>query len=40
MKKESFFESEFWAETGKPFCIWTAMVGGVVAAVAIAYWLV
>lgn len=40
MKKESFFESDFWAETGKPFCIWTAMACGIAAAVVIAYFLV
>lgn len=37
MKKESFFESDLWIDTLRPFLIWLGMVGGVAAAVAIAY---
>jgi hypothetical protein len=40
MKKKDFFESDLWIDTLRPFLIWLGMVGGVAAAVAIAYWLV
>lgn len=37
--KKDFWQSEFWQDTGKPFCIWLGMVGGIAALVAGAYYL-
>lgn len=37
MNKKEFFESDFWIDFGRPFCIWACMVGGVAAVVGISY---
>jgi hypothetical protein len=37
MNKKEFFESDFWIDFGRPFCIWACMVGGIAAIVGLSY---
>lgn len=37
MNKKEFFESDFWIDFGRPFCIWVSIVGGIAAFVGLSY---